>query len=47
MPDKPEAPSQAMNRLIRETPARRNRQQMADAIRRNWTRPTSKETDRD
>lgn len=34
MNGKPETPSQQMNRLIRETPAKRNRQLMRDAINR-------------
>lgn len=34
MTDKPETPSQKMSRLIRDTPPKRNRQLMRDALTR-------------
>ncbi|MFF0746579.1 hypothetical protein ACFYVL_39940 [Streptomyces sp. NPDC004111] len=44
MPDeKPETPSQKMNRLIRETPARATRAALADSFRRTWNKTQPKE----
>lgn len=36
--DKPETPSQQMNRLIRQTPARATRDVFLDNFRRTWNR---------
>ena len=36
MTDKPETPSQRMNRLIRETPAKKDARDMLASFRRTW-----------